>query len=176
MLNVNKFNMPEPFAPKFMSKYVGTFSFVERVFKVKYKLVLPWYATSAATSYLLGFIHLDMDGWILDVEKESPKRGVFFLAWPYCQVKPYEWVCGKKLYEVKIVCFSNKILSFPPLTYALGFSRGGVKDNLTHYVYLQRELEFLLGFDSFPSLWGVLFMWLSKLVHAKNERLTVKLE
>ena len=59
--------------------------------------------------------------------------------------------CGESLCEVKIECCCNKILSYSPLTYTLGFSRGGVRDNLTHCVHLKRELELLLEFDSFPS-------------------------
>ena len=39
-----------------------------------------------------------------------------------------------------------------PLTYILGFSCGGVIDNLSHCVHLKRELELLLGFESLPSL------------------------
>ena len=34
-------------------------------------------AASAAAPYPLGFIHLDLDGWILDVEREAPKPGEF---------------------------------------------------------------------------------------------------
>ena len=60
-------------------------------------------------------------------------------------------MCGENLCEVKIACFCNKILSSSPLTYTLGFSRGGVRDNLIHYVHLKRELKLLLGFDSLPS-------------------------
>ena len=55
--------------------------------------------------------------------------------------------------EVKIACFCNKVLSSSSLTYTLGFSRDGVRDNLTHCVHLKRELELLLGFDSIPSIW-----------------------
>ena len=45
--------------------------------------------------------------------------------------------------------FAINLEFFSP--YTLGFSCGGVRDNLTHYVYLERELEFLQGFDSLPS-------------------------
>ena len=63
--------------------------------------------------------------------------------------------------EVKIACFYNKILSSSPLTYTLGFSHNGVRDNLTHYVHLKTKLELLLGFDSLPSLWRcVVYMYL----------------
>ena len=31
------------------------------------------YAAPAAAPYLWGFIHLDLDEWILDVESEAPK-------------------------------------------------------------------------------------------------------
>ena len=44
-------------------------------------------------------------------------------------------------------------LEFFSLTYTLGFSRGGVRNDLTHCVHLKRELELLLGFDSPLSLW-----------------------
>ena len=54
---------------------------------------------------------------------------------------------------MKIACCCNKFLSFSPLTYTLGFSRGEVRDNLTHCVHLKRGLELLLGFDFLPSLW-----------------------
>ena len=64
------------------------------------------------------------------------------------------WVSAwRELVWVKIACFCNKILSSSTLTYTLGFSRDGVKNNLTHCVHLKRELELLLGFDSFPWLW-----------------------
>jgi hypothetical protein len=53
---------------------------------------------------------------------------------------------------VKIACCYNKILSSSSLTYTLGFSRGGVRDNLTHYVLLKRKLELSLEFDSFPPM------------------------
>ena len=51
---------------------------------------------------------------------------------------------------MRIACFCNKILSSSPLTYTLGFSRGGVRDTLTHCMHLKGELELLLGFDSLP--------------------------
>ena len=87
-------------------------------------------------------------GW-----RDALKWEAVSLAWHSCQVKPCEWVCGESLCEVKIACCCNKILSFSSLTYIIGFSRGGVRDNLTHYVHLKRELKLLLGFDSLPSLW-----------------------
>ena len=59
---------------------------------------------------------------------------------------------------MKIACCCNKILSSSPLTYTLGFSYGGVRDNLTHYVHLKRELEPLLGFDSLPSHLAKMFI------------------
>ena len=69
------------------------------------------------------------------------------------KVKPCEGVCRETLCEVKIACFCNKILSYSPLTHTLGFSRGEVRDNLTHCVHLKGELELLLGFDSLLSTW-----------------------
>ena len=85
--------------------------------------------------------------------RDAHKWGASSLAWHSCQVKPCEWVCGESLYEVNIACCSNKILSYSPLTYTLGYSRGGVRDNLTHCVHLKRKLKLLLGFDSLPSMW-----------------------
>ena len=49
---------------------------------------------------------------------------------------------------MKIACFCNKTLNSSPLTYTLEFSRDELRDNLTHYMHLKRELELLLGFDS----------------------------
>ena len=43
-------------------------------------------------------------------------------------------------------------LEFSLLSYTLGFSRGGVRDSLTHCVHLKRELDLLQGFDSLPPL------------------------
>ena len=57
---------------------------------------------------------------------------------------------------MKITCCCNRILSFSPLSYTHGFSRGGVRDNLTHCVHLKRELKLLLGFDSLRSMWRCL--------------------
>ena len=37
------------------------------------------------------------------------------------------------------------------IAYILGFSRGGVRDNLTYCVHLKRELKFSIGFDFLPS-------------------------
>ena len=48
--------------------------------------------------------------------------------------------------------FLQKISSYSPLSYTLGFSRGGVRDSLTYCVYLKRELELLQRFDSLTSL------------------------
>ena len=39
--------------------------------------------------------------------------------------------------ELKIAWCCNKILSSPPLTYTFGFSRGGLRDDLTHCVHLK---------------------------------------
>ena len=50
----------------------------------------------------------------------------------------------------------NKILNYSPLTYTLGFSRGGVRDNFTHCVHLKRELELLLSFSFICYWWLVL--------------------
>ena len=48
--------------------------------------------------------------------------------------------------------FLQQILSSsPPPTYTLGLTCGGVRDNLTHYVHLKRDLELLQGFESLPS-------------------------
>ena len=52
---------------------------------------------------------------------------------------------------VESACFCNRILSSHPLTYTLAFSRGRVRDNLTHCVHLRKELELLQRFDSLPS-------------------------
>ena len=41
LLNVKNFTMPKLLTPKFMSKFAGLFSIVERVFKDVYKLELP---------------------------------------------------------------------------------------------------------------------------------------
>ena len=54
--------------------------------------------------------------------------------------------------------FCNDILSSSALIYTLGFSRGRMRDNLTHYVHLKKELELILGFDSLPS-------YLAKILH-----------
>ena len=73
------------------------------------------YAASAAAPYPLGSIHLGLDGWTLDVEREAPKWGASCLAWHSCQVKSCELVCGESLCEVKIACFCNRswvLLSF----------------------------------------------------------------
>ena len=48
--------------------------------------------------------------------------------------------------------FLQYILSTTPLSYTLGFSCGGVRDNFTHYVHLKRELKVLRGFDFLLSL------------------------
>ena len=37
------------------------------------KTILSQYAASVAAPYPLGFIHLDLDGRTLDVEREAPK-------------------------------------------------------------------------------------------------------
>ena len=42
LLNVRNFTMPKALTPKFMSKLVGPFPIVERVFKNVYKLELPF--------------------------------------------------------------------------------------------------------------------------------------
>ena len=66
------------------------------------------YAALAATPYPLDFIHLDLDGLILFVEKKAPKWGASSLAWHSCQIKSCEWVCRESLCKVKIACVCNK--------------------------------------------------------------------
>ena len=121
---------------------------------------MSWYAASTAAPYRLGFIHLDWDGWILVVERKVAKWGASSLAWHFCQVKSCKWVCAESLCKVKVAYFCNK-LSFSPLTYILGFSHGGVRDSLTHFVHLKRDLELLWVFDSLSSLSRcVVYVWL----------------
>ena len=93
-------------------------------------------------------------GWMnLRSWRDAPRWGASSLACDSCQVKPCEWVCGECLCEVKIACFCNKSWVLLPLLYTLGFSHDGVRDNLTHYMHLKRELELLQGFESLLSLW-----------------------
>ena len=83
--------------------------------------------------------------------RDVPKWGASSLAWHSCQVKPCQWVCGESLCEVKITGFCNKILNFSSIPCTLGFSHGGVRDNMTHCMHLKRELQLLLWLDYLPS-------------------------
>lgn len=67
----------------------------------------------------------------------------------------------------------QKILSSSPPLYTIGFSCGGVKDNLTHCVHSKRELELLQGFDCFLShlariLHFFFFHFILEIQHAKE--------
>ena len=114
--------------------------------------MLSWYAVSASTPHPEGFIHLELNEWTLRVGEmllnKEPPPWLGILA-----KSSLEWVCKQSLCEMKITCCCNKILSFSPLTYTLGFSCSQVRDNLTHCVHLKGELKLLLGFDYLPSMW-----------------------
>ena len=62
--------------------------------------------------------------------------------------------------------FLQQILSSSSLSYTLGFSRGGVRDSLTHCVHLKRELKLLQGFDSLSSHLAIILHFSSFLFHS----------
>ena len=92
---------------------------------------LSRYVASVATPYSWDFIHLDLDEWILEVGemllREGPPSWLEIIAKSRLVNECVERACV-------MWCFCNEILSSSPLTYTLGFSRGGVKDNLIHLV------------------------------------------
>ena len=112
---------------------------------------LSRYASSVAAPYLWDFNHLDLDGWILEVGEmllsEEPPSWLGILAKSSLVSECVERACVRWRLHV----FAINLEFFSP--YTLGFSHGGVRDNLTYYVHLKRELELLQGFDSLPSLW-----------------------
>ena len=57
-------------------------------------------------------------------------------------------------------------MSSSPPTYTLELCCGGVRDNLTHYVYLKRDLELLQGFDFLPSHLAKILHFSSFLLHS----------
>ena len=64
----------------------------------------------------------------------------------------------------------NIFLSYSSLTYTLGFSRGGVRDNLIHCAYLKRKLELLQEFDPLSSHLARFLQFFSSLLRYNTQR------
>ena len=117
--------------------------------------ILSWYVASAAATYPWNFIHLDLDGWILGVGElllsQEPPPWLGILAKSSLLSECVNKVCVRWRLHVLVIYLEF----FSP--YTLGFSRGGMRDILSHCVHLKRKLELLHGFDSLPSLWKFVF-------------------
>ena len=111
---------------------------------------LSRYVALAAPPYPLGFIHLGLNGWILDVERKAPKWGASFLPWYSCQVKFCEWVCGESLYEVKIASFVINIEFFSPFLHFWILPWWSDR-YLDSFCAFEERLKLLWMFDSHPS-------------------------
>ena len=57
-------------------------------------------------------------------------------------------------------------MRFSPLTYILGLPHDGMRDNLTHYVHLERELKLLLGIDILTFYLVIMLHFSSFLFHS----------
>ena len=116
------------------------------------------YVVSAAAPYPwfhpFGFGWMNLRSWREWLLNEDPPPWLGILAnqalWPSV------W---KEVVWGEDCIFLQRILSFSPLTYTLGFSHGGVRDNLTHYVHLKRELELLIVFDFLPYPWHTIAIY-----------------
>ena len=108
-----------------------------------------------------GFGWMNLRSW-----RDAPKWGASSLAGILAKSSIVSWCVERACVRWRLHVFAIN-LEFSPLTYTLGFSHSGVRDNLTHYVHLKRELELLQEFDSLPShLTRIASFFFSFLLHS----------
>jgi hypothetical protein len=134
LLNVKNFTMLEGLTPKFMSKFAGLFSILERVFKDVYKLELPpkikmhptfhvsllkpfkkntlWLDRKKVirpTSNLVGdHLEYEVEG-IFKCRNHKQKLKEFLVKWQRFHEKKVIWVMAKDMVKAKeiVVCFEK---------------------------------------------------------------------